>query len=184
MPFLHIESIGATSLALAVVGAGLCLLSYLARLACHVLAGSGRKPSPSLFRLSLVLTFAGYLGWGFWSATDPVKMDIRPAVAVAVGAPLAAAGLALFLVAEAGKHGVGAGTALVTTGIYARIRHPQYVGLILLHVGYPLVFRSFAALASTLLWAAFIFAWTRLEEKGLERRWGEAFRRYRERTWF
>ena len=43
--------------------------------------------------------------------------------------------------------------ALVTTGIYSKIRHPIYIGLILLHVGYPFIFKSVAACLSTILWA-------------------------------
>lgn len=58
------------------------------------------------------------------------------------------------------------------------------LGLILLHAGCPLVYRSFSAWISTLLWAAFIATWTRFEEKALERRFGEEYRRYRQRTWF
>jgi protein-S-isoprenylcysteine O-methyltransferase Ste14 len=40
------------------------------------------------------------------------------------------------------KHGVGEEEALVTAGIYSKIRHPMYIGLILLHIGYPVIFKS------------------------------------------
>jgi protein-S-isoprenylcysteine O-methyltransferase Ste14 len=185
MDFLRIENVGTLTLILGTLGAVLCLASYAIRLAAHVDAWrSARETSSVPFGLSLTVTFAGYLGWGYWSAADPVKMDIPPVVGIAVGVPLAAAGLALFLYAEIRKRGVGDGHGLVTTGIYAKIRHPMYLGLVLLHAGYPLVYRSFVAWASTLLWAAFIATWTRFEEKVLERRYGEAYRRYRRRTWF
>jgi len=185
MKFLRIENVDTWTLVLGTLGALLCLASYALRLAVHVSVWrSGRATSPVPFGVSLAVTFAGYLGWGYWSAADPVKMTIPPGVAVPVGATIAALGLALFLYAEISKRGVGDGTGLVTTGIYAKIRHPMYVGLILLHAGYPLAYRSFAAWISTFLWAAFIGIWTRFEEKALERRFGEAYRRYRKRTWF
>lgn len=50
--------------------------------------------------------------------------------------------------------------------------------------GYPLAHRSFVAWISTLPWAAFIGTWTRFEERVLERRFGEEYRRYLKRTWF
>jgi protein-S-isoprenylcysteine O-methyltransferase Ste14 len=185
MGFLRIESVGTLTLVLGILGALLCLASYAIRLAVHVAAwrrGSGTSPVP--FGVSVAMTFAGYLGWGYWSAVDPVKMAIPRLVGIAVGLPLAVLGLALFLYSEISKRGVGDGQGLVTTGIYAKIRHPMYVGLVLLHAGYPLVYRSFVAWISTLLWVAFIGTWTWFEEKVLERRWGEAYRRYRKGTWF
>ncbi|MEE8591881.1 MAG: methyltransferase [Spirochaetia bacterium] len=55
---------------------------------------------------------------------------------------MTAVGFGLFLYSEMKKHGVGEEEALVTAGIYSKIRHPMYIGLILLHIGYPVIFKS------------------------------------------
>lgn len=181
--FLHIEEISALNLSLMILGAAACLASYVLRLAAH--ATAFRKGSEALdFRMILVLNFLGYFGWGYWCGADPVKMQVPAAIAVPVGASLAAIGLGLFLYSELAKHGVGSTGKLVRTGIYARIRHPMYLGLVLLHLGFPFVFRSFIAWVSTILWAGFIAAWTRFEEKNLERRFGQDYLDYKRKTWF
>jgi protein-S-isoprenylcysteine O-methyltransferase Ste14 len=131
-----------------------------------------------------VVTFLGYFGWGYCSGADPVKMNIPSSLAIPVGAGLAVLGLGLFLYSELKKHGLGNRDQLVTSGIYAKIRHPMYIGLILLHIGYPFTARSFAACLSTILWAAMIAAWTRFEELDLERRFGKTYLEYKKGTWF
>jgi protein-S-isoprenylcysteine O-methyltransferase Ste14 len=183
MAFLVVEQIDTTTLILMVSGSALCLTSYSLRLAEHVLSYS-RGRAVINFHLILVVTFFGYFGWGYWSAADPVKIDVPSSIAIPVGAALAAAGLGLFLYSELKKHGVGSGDQMVTNGIYARIRHPMYIGLILLHIGFPLTNRSFIALASTALWAAMIAVWTHFEELNLIRRFGRDYLEYRKRTWF
>jgi protein-S-isoprenylcysteine O-methyltransferase Ste14 len=183
MTFLVIEDISSTNLILMVAGAVLCLSSYLLRLAAHVFSYT-RGRSVIGFRLILILTFLGYLGWGYWSGADPIKMNISYSVSIPVGVTLAAAGLGLFLYSELKKHGVGDPDKLVTTGIYSKIRHPMYIGLILLHFGFPFIAKSFAVCLSTALWAGIICAWTRFEEKNLERRFGQRYIDYKKQTWF
>ena len=183
MTFLVVEDISPLNLVLIAAGSVLCLLSYLLRLATHVLSYR-RSGEVISFRLILILTFLGYFGWGYWSGADPVKMNIPSSVSVPVGATLAALGMGLFLYSELKKHGVGDQDQLVTTGIYSKIRHPMYIGLVLLHIGFPLVARSFVACLSTVLWAAIICVWTNFEEKNLERRFGQRYIDYKRQTWF
>ena len=111
-------------------------------------------------------------------------MNISSSISIPIGVVLTAVGFGLFLYSEIKKHGVGEEEALVTTGIYSKIRHPMYFGLILLHVGYPFIFKSFAACLSTILWAGFIAIWKRFEEKNLERRFGQKYIDYKRQTWF
>jgi protein-S-isoprenylcysteine O-methyltransferase Ste14 len=181
--FITLTDISTPALVLCILGAFLCLLSYALRLVSHVRTyrGSGDLLP---FGVLVGITFAGYFGWGYWSSADPVKMDIPPEVAVPVGAVLAAAGVGLFLYSELKKRGVGERDELVTGGIYSRIRHPMYIGLILLHVGYPIIYRSFAACLSAIVWATFIAVWTGFEEKQLERRFGARYSEYKKQTWF
>jgi protein-S-isoprenylcysteine O-methyltransferase Ste14 len=183
MAFLVTEDISALNLILVIAGAALCLLGYLLRLATHVFTYT-RGRAVINFRLILVLTFLGYLGWGYWSGNDPVKMNIPYSVSIPVGVILAAAGLGLFLYSEIKKHGVGDPDKLVTTGIYSKIRHPMYVGLVALHIGMPFIFRSFITCLSSILWTAIICVWTHFEEKNLERSFGQKYLDYKKATWF
>jgi protein-S-isoprenylcysteine O-methyltransferase Ste14 len=183
MPFLVVEEIHPTGLILIAVSAAACLLSYILRLMVHV-SIYRRGKSRINFRLLLILIFLGYFGWGYWSGSDPVKMNIPSSLSIPLGGALALLGLTLFLYSEIKKHGVGTGQDLVTSGIYSRIRHPMYIGLVLLHIGFPLIFKSFAAACSTVLWAGFITVWTYFEEKNLERRFGQPYLDYKRQTWF
>lgn len=183
MTFLVIEDISSLDLILMIAGAVLCLLSYILRLATHVFSYT-RGSGVINFRLTLVVTFLGYFGWGYWSVADPFKMNIPYSVSIPVGATLAAAGLGLFLYSELKKHGVGDPDKLVTAGIYSKIRHPMYIGLVLLHIGFPFVAKSFIACLSTMLWAGIIAVWTHFEEKNLERRFGQRYIDYKKQTWF
>jgi len=181
--FLSVEQASPLNLALIIAGASLCLASYLLRLLAHIHSYT-RDGEIFNFRFLLIVTFLGYFGWGYWSSADPVKMNIPSAVSLPAGVALAVIGIGLFLYSEIKKHGVGDADSLVSTGVYSKIRHPMYVGLVLLHLGYPLIFKSFAAALSTVLWTGIIAAWTHFEEKNLERRFGQRYIDYRRQTWF
>ncbi|MBI5885686.1 MAG: isoprenylcysteine carboxylmethyltransferase family protein [Deltaproteobacteria bacterium] len=88
-----------------------------------------------------------------------------------------------FLMMSAGWSKVhGAKGALVTEGIYGYMRHPQYSGLFLIMVGLLI---QWPTIITILMWPALIFAYYRLsmkEEAEMEREFGEAYRRYREKT--
>ena len=63
MTFLIVEDINTPTLILIVLGAALCLLSYILRLAAHVFTYT-RGTAIVNFRLTLIVTFLGYFGWG------------------------------------------------------------------------------------------------------------------------
>ncbi len=72
--------------------------------------------------------------------------------------------------------------ALVTDGIYARVRHPQYVGLFML-IGSLLI--QWPTFLSLLMAPLLIVAYVRLarrEERELEAQFGQAYRDYRARV--
>jgi len=72
--------------------------------------------------------------------------------------------------------------ALKTTGLYARIRHPSYLGLLLIQLGLALFFESQLG-----LWAALV-SWFMVrgrmarEERFLLEQFGDEYRDYMERT--
>jgi protein-S-isoprenylcysteine O-methyltransferase Ste14 len=67
---------------------------------------------------------------------------------------------------------------LVTTGIYGHVRHPQYLGFLLLTLGMNILWVTISTL---LLWPILAILYYRLakkEDKELEERFGEEYRKY------
>lgn len=72
--------------------------------------------------------------------------------------------------------------ALATTGPYARIRHPQYVGFVLIMLGFLVQWPTILTLA---MFPVLVFMYAHLarrEEQEVGREFGEAYARYRART--
>ena len=68
--------------------------------------------------------------------------------------------------------------ALITAGIYSRMRHPRYVQVILYFWGYALIANYPAAYAVAALWLPGVYVIARLEEKELRDRYGAAYEEY------
>ncbi len=69
--------------------------------------------------------------------------------------------------------------ALITTGIYAHVRHPQYLGFLLLTLGVNFLWTTFSTL---ILWPVLVLLYYRLakeEEKSIEDKFGEEYREYK-----
>ncbi len=106
------------------------------------------------------------------------------------GFPLAVAGAALVLRSRAELGAAwslvpraGQETGLVTTGPYRWIRHPIYLGFVLLALGEALAFRNWLACSIALFGIVPTFAWrARVEETLLSRTFGEGYGRYQRRT--
>jgi protein-S-isoprenylcysteine O-methyltransferase Ste14 len=71
---------------------------------------------------------------------------------------------------------------LVTTGIYATIRHPSYLGLLMTTAGWVLVFRSGVGLIIAALFVPIILGRIRAEERLLASQFGAEYKAYRART--
>src|SRR5467141_540975 len=74
------------------------------------------------------------------------------------------------------------GHRLVTGGVYAVIRHPSYLGLLGLSLGWGLAFRSWIGVLLTLLTIPPILARIRAEESLLHAHFGAEYEAYRART--
>lgn len=75
------------------------------------------------------------------------------------------------------------GTGLVTTGPYRLVRHPIYLGFVLLALGQALAFSSWLACLVLLVGIVPTFAWrARAEEALLSRTFGERYALYRRQT--
>jgi len=71
---------------------------------------------------------------------------------------------------------------LVTTGIYAVVRHPSYLGMILTAVGWSLAFRSGLGLLLCIALVPLVIVRIRAEEALLREQFGTAYDAYRART--
>ena len=74
------------------------------------------------------------------------------------------------------------GKKLVTEGVYSYVRHPQYVGLFLVTVGFLLQWPSITTL---IMWPILMFSYYRLalrEENDVEKIFGKQYEEYRKRV--
>jgi protein-S-isoprenylcysteine O-methyltransferase Ste14 len=72
---------------------------------------------------------------------------------------------------------------LVQTGIYRCLRHPLYLGAILVTSGMTLVFRSWLVIPVSLWTLVFVLLRIQQEERLLAEHFGNEFESYRQRTW-
>lgn len=70
------------------------------------------------------------------------------------------------------------GWQVITTGLYARVRHPRYLQMDLALLGYALVANYPAGYAAVLFWLVGIRIVVVFEERELLERYGEAYRDY------
>jgi len=79
----------------------------------------------------------------------------------------------------------GGDGALVTRGIYARLRHPIYYGWVVVSFGMPLLAGSWWGLVTAPVWSGMILAVGVLEERDMGRRFPDGqYDSYTRSTWF
>jgi len=69
-----------------------------------------------------------------------------------------------------------------STGIYSRIRHPQYFGATLAHIGISFLLSSLFSILSTPIVFAVIYLFSWKEEKELMREFGKEYGDYKKRV--
>ena len=72
---------------------------------------------------------------------------------------------------------------LVTSGLYGIIRHPSYLGLFVLMLGWGLAFRSGVGVFIAVLSLGILLARIEAEERLLSDTFGAEYDAYRARTW-
>lgn len=128
----------------------------------------------------LVVLATGALGPA-WTGVARLLTTIVGVLAIAGGVGLGVAG--------AGRLGTdltpfprpGPGARLVTSGVFGRVRHPIYGGIVIASAGWALVTASPAAVGAAALTAAFFEVKSRREERWLEDRFPD-YAAYRART--
>ena len=71
---------------------------------------------------------------------------------------------------------------LATTGVYARMRHPQYVGFVAILIGFLFQWPTILTLAMFPILVVMYWRLALAEERQAEAEFGEAYRRYAART--
>ncbi|NVM00729.1 MAG: isoprenylcysteine carboxylmethyltransferase family protein [Candidatus Helarchaeota archaeon] len=71
---------------------------------------------------------------------------------------------------------------IITTGIYSHIRHPQYFGAILAHIGITFLLSSFYSLLSTPLIILYNYLTSWKEEKELIKEFGKEYEDYKKKV--
>ncbi len=165
--------------------AALFLSCLLGRCLYEILKHSGRVDPTR--RLVFAVVFADMSGlWVAWfamGAQDPSALGLPPA-ARWVGLAAALAGLVLFVGAVVQLRGLENTKVLVTSGFFAKTRHPAYLGFTLWFLGWPLFKDAAVSLALAAVGIAATAYWRHNEEQALAVQFGEAYREYRRRTWF
>ncbi len=102
-----------------------------------------------------------------------------------LGPVMMVAGLAIFFTGAAQiytakiRH-----SGLVTTGLYSRVRHPQYIALALFGMGIIITWGRFITFIAFFLMLYLYYRLALSEEKRCEKLFGEAYESYREKTSF
>lgn len=137
------------------------------------------------------LIFAGILAvmiilWMSWFSlppSDPVPVGLPETVRWA-GLLVFVTGTALAVGALVQLRGVENIDRLVTTGLFSRTRHPMYLGFICWLLGWSIAHDAGASVLLGLVGIANVLWWRHLEEKRLERQFGERYLQYRRATWW
>ncbi len=163
-----------------------CLAGYIFHTVTQVFEHKGYKFAKLKTSQTIlsVMIFIGYFGWGFMISSDPVTMNISNHVAIPLGLLIGLTGFMMFILSVRAKKGFDESDHLVTKGIYSKIRNPMYLGIILIHIGFPIAAKSLLTLVSAAIWIPLIFVWKSMEEQDLEKKFGEEYSEYKKRTLF
>jgi protein-S-isoprenylcysteine O-methyltransferase Ste14 len=71
---------------------------------------------------------------------------------------------------------------IVTTGVYSVVRHPQYLGGLLAHIGFSFLLSGLYSLLSTPLIIAVVYLISKKEETELTKEFGEEYLDYKRQT--
>lgn len=71
---------------------------------------------------------------------------------------------------------------VVTTGVYSIVRHPQYFGGLLAHIGFSFLLSGLYSLLSTPLIVALVYLISRKEENELAKEFGKEYTDYKKKT--
>ncbi len=156
-----------------------------ARAIYEILKKSGKIDSKNK-RSFFVLVTVMILLWMSWFAMcpqDPMKMVI-PDYIHWLGFGIWVVGMILAVGAFIQLRGVENIDHLETGGLFAKLRHPMYLGFICWIIGWCLFHKAGLSTIPGFIGIINVFYWRGLEETHLEKTFGERYREYRKGTLF
>jgi protein-S-isoprenylcysteine O-methyltransferase Ste14 len=163
----------------------LCILGQVIRLVYEILK-KNQKINPKngvIFTLVFIGMGLFLLSWIFLCQVDPWPIFI-PTIARWSGLLILITGVVLAAGGVIQLRGLENIDHLVTSGLYAKLRHPMYTGFILWITGWIIYSGGLGSVVLGIISIANILYWRCLEESKLQDDFGEAYLRYREMTWF
>jgi protein-S-isoprenylcysteine O-methyltransferase Ste14 len=146
-------------------------------------AGKINSGKRAVFATLVVVMCILWTSWFSMCLEDPIKMVI-PHYIRWLGLGIWAIGLVLAVGAFIQLRGVENIDHLETGGLFAKLRHPMYLGFICWFIGWSLFHRAGLSTIPGVIGIINVLYWRSLEEAHLEKTHGERYREYRKRTWF
>lgn len=168
-----------------IVSLALCLLGLGIRTTYEILKKRGTVDTKNTGIFAVV--FAGMVlmlaSWIPMCPVDPWRIHYHGAIR-GIGLAALAAGLGLAVGGLIQLRGLENIDRLVTSGLYAKIRHPMYTGFILWILGWIIFYGAVMSMFIGLVCIGNVLYWRRLEESNLAAQYGESYLTYSRGTWF
>ncbi len=164
----------------------ICLIGYIVHTIGHFSEHGGSNiRKNSVFQLILsIIVFIGWIAYIFMIINDPLKIYDFFLLSLVIGMILTVLGFYIAYMAMKLRKGFREEDHLIATGIYGIFRHPLYIGLILFHIGIPLIFSGYMTLLSSIFWIPIVFVWMKIDEITLKKIYGDEYIEYTKKTIF
>jgi protein-S-isoprenylcysteine O-methyltransferase Ste14 len=164
----------------------LLFLLCLALRSVYELLKEARKINPEskpIFAVILTAMIVLWVSWFSLCSRDPLRAEFP--------GPVRWSGLAVFIIgtilavaALFQLRGVENIDHLVTGGLFAKFRHPMYMGFIAWFLGWGIYHGAVVSLGIGVIGIASVLWWRGLEETRLQKQFGDTYEHYRRGTWF
>jgi len=145
--------------------------------------GKVNPKNPFLFMFIFVAMCLLWISYIYMCLHDPLYLTL-PLVIHWIGIGIFAVGLVLAFGALIRLKGVENIDHLVTTGLFAKVRHPMYLGFVFWIFGWAIFCGAAASLIASSVGIGNIIYWAHLEEEHLQKTYGDKYLAYRKQTWF
>jgi protein-S-isoprenylcysteine O-methyltransferase Ste14 len=163
------------------VWALICVISYIVRTVPKVLKGGKTFYLKHLVLMTVVEAIM-WVSWIILSLVPQATMPLPLSIAILFGPFLFLIGITMFFEAKKELKGFRDPGKLLTTGIYGKVRHPMYLGWMLILLGFPLLFRALLAFIISIFLSAILVLWAYVEERELESKYGDELKAYRRKV--
>jgi protein-S-isoprenylcysteine O-methyltransferase Ste14 len=149
-------------------GLGMCLLGLTIRTSYELCKrdGNSNAESPLVFAVVFVAMCLMLVSWPIMCSSDPIRLvSLGVLHSIGLGAWIIGAVLALGALIQ--LRGVENIDHLVTTGLFAKLRHPMYLGFIFWIAGWVTYSGAVVSLVVGIVGVGNILFWRRWEEERL-----------------